>query len=138
MWYRAWATDCGEWTRPLSRVLILLTTLLLMVMPVTEHLCNWDRFLRGGPDVEFNVLAWLLFAAMIVLSMHGTMLQPTVMHSENMRSSVATSIPRGRSAAGFVSHRTLNLKGSDAEAWRRQLTEAGAASEFCLAVPMRI
>lgn len=138
MWYRGWATDCGEWTRPLSRVLILLTTLLLMVMPVTEHLCNWDRFLRGGPDVEFSVLAWLLFAAMIVLSMHGTMLQPTVMHSQSMRSSAATTMPCGRGTAGLASHGTLNSQASDADVWRRQLTEAGAASEFCLAVPMRI
>ena len=85
-WCGVRASDPGEWTRPLSRLLVLLTTLLLMVMPVTEHLCNWDRFLRGGPDVEFSVLAWLLFAAMIVLSMHGTMLHPTVMHPESMRS----------------------------------------------------
>ena len=60
--------------RPLSRLLVLLTTLLLLVMPVTEHLCNWDHFLRGGPDVEFSLLAGLLFAAMVVLSMNGTML----------------------------------------------------------------
>jgi hypothetical protein len=63
-------------TRPLSRLLVLVTTLLLLVMPVTEHLCNWDHFLRGGPDVEFSLLAGLLFAAMVVLSMNGTMLQP--------------------------------------------------------------
>jgi hypothetical protein len=119
-------------------VLILLTTLLLMVMPVTEHLCNWDRFLRGGPDVEFSVLAWLLFAAMIVLSMHGTILQPPAMHPESMRSSVATTIPCDRVAARSMSYRTLNSQASDADVWRRQLTEAGAASEFCLAVSMRI
>jgi hypothetical protein len=119
-------------------VLILLTTLLLMVMPVTEHLCNWDRFLRGGPDVEFSVLAWLLFAAMIVLSMHGTILQPRAMHPESMRSSVATTIPCGRGTAGLVSHRALRSQAPAAEVWRRQLTEAGAASEFGLAVPMRI
>jgi hypothetical protein len=57
----------------------LLTTLLLLVMPVTEHLCNWDHFLRGGPDVEFSLLAGLLFAAMVVLSMNGTMLQPRML-----------------------------------------------------------
>jgi hypothetical protein len=65
--------------RPLSRLLVLLTTMLLLVMPVTEHLCNWDQFLRGGPDVEFSLLAWLLFAAMVVLSMNGTMLRPVTM-----------------------------------------------------------
>jgi hypothetical protein len=65
----------------LSRLLVLMTTLLLLVMPVTEHLCNWDHFLRGGPDVEFSLLAGLLFAAMVVLSMNGTMLRPVVMQS---------------------------------------------------------
>lgn len=122
----------------MSRVLILLTTLLLMVMPVTEHLCNWDRFLRGGPDVEFSVLAWLLFAAMIVLSMHGTILQPAAMHPESMRSSVATTIAWDRDATRVASDRTLSSQASAADGWRRQLSEAGAASEYCLAVPMRI
>lgn len=81
-----WLTERGAWTRALSRVLVLLTTLLLLAMPVTEHLCNWDRFLRGGPDVEFSVLAWLLFAAMVVLSMHGTMLRPNAMQPGTMKS----------------------------------------------------
>jgi hypothetical protein len=122
----------------LSRLLVLLTTLLLMVMPVTEHLCNWDRFLRGGPDVEFSVLAWLLFAAMIVLSMHGTMLHPTVMHPESVGSYVATTIRCDRGDAGFASHRSLNSHPLAGHVWRRQLTETGAASELCQAVPMRI
>jgi hypothetical protein len=75
LWWRGTA-DWRELSRPLSRLLVLLTTVLLLVMPITEHLCNWDKFLRGGPDVEFSLLAGLLFAAMVVLSMHGTMLQP--------------------------------------------------------------
>jgi hypothetical protein len=75
LWWRG-TTDWSEWSRPLSRVLVLLTTLLLLVMPITEHLCNWDKFLRGGPDIEFSLLAGLLFAAMVVLPMDGTMLQP--------------------------------------------------------------
>lgn len=62
--------------RPVGRLLILLTTLLVLVMPITEHLCNWDHFLRGGQDVEFNLLAALLFAAMVVLSMSGRIVQP--------------------------------------------------------------
>jgi hypothetical protein len=63
----------------MGRLLVLLTTLLVLVMPVTEHLCNWDHFLRGGQDVEFNLLAGLLFAAMVVLSMSGTSMQPLMM-----------------------------------------------------------
>jgi hypothetical protein len=77
--YQGWTADTSQWTRPLSRLLILLTTLLLLVMPVTEHLCNWDHFLRGGQDVEFNLLAALLFAALVVLSMSGTIMQPLMM-----------------------------------------------------------
>jgi hypothetical protein len=74
----------------------LLTTLLLLVMPVTEHLCNWDHFLRGGPDVEFSLLAGLLFAAMVVLSMNGTMFQPrmlrpTMLQPERMQPPAAVS-----------------------------------------------
>jgi hypothetical protein len=65
--------------RPMGRVLVLLTTLLVLVMPVTEHLCNWDHFLRGGQDVEFNLLAALLFAAMVMLSMSGTSMQLRMM-----------------------------------------------------------
>jgi hypothetical protein len=79
LWYRGWATDWSEWMRPVGRLLVLLTTLLVLVMPVTEHLCNWDHFLRGGQDVEFNLLAGLLFAAMVVLSMSGRMMQPLMM-----------------------------------------------------------
>jgi hypothetical protein len=79
LWYRGWTGDLGQWTRPVGRLLVLLTTLLVLVMPVTEHLCNWDHFLRGGQDVEFNLLAALLFAAMVVLSMTGRMMRPPMM-----------------------------------------------------------
>jgi hypothetical protein len=100
LWYRGWTADRSQWTQSLSRLLVLLTTVLLLVMPVTEHLCNWDRFLRGGPDVEFNLLAWLLFAAMVVLSMHGTMLRPTMMQPGMMQPTfVATIAQNDRAAA---------------------------------------
>jgi hypothetical protein len=79
LWYRGWTREWSEWMRPMGRLLVLLTTLLVLVMPVTEHLCNWDHFLRGGQDVEFNLLAGLLFAAMVVLSMSGRMIQPLLM-----------------------------------------------------------
>lgn len=90
-----WTRDRNQWSRPLSRLLVFLTTVLLLVMPVTEHLCNWDNFLRGGPDVEFSLLAWLLFAAMVVLSMNGTMLRP-IMMQPGMPVSVSTRRSRHR------------------------------------------
>jgi hypothetical protein len=85
----------------LSRLLVLLTTLLLLVMPVTEHLCNWDHFLRGGPDVEFSLLAGLLFTAMVVLSMNGTMLQPKMLQPRMLQPTAAGNGGFGsRTAAG--------------------------------------
>jgi hypothetical protein len=97
LWWRG-TTDWSEWSRPLSRVLVLLTTLLLLVMPITEHLYNWDKFLRGGPDVEFSVLAGLLFAAMVVLSMSGTMLQPKMLLPIIMQPGMIESVSKARSA----------------------------------------
>jgi hypothetical protein len=92
LWWRG-TTDWSEWSRPLSRVLVLLTTLLLLAMPITEHMCNWDKFLRGGPDVEFSLLAGLLFAAIVVLSMNGTMLQPGKLRPTRMRSGMVEVVP---------------------------------------------
>jgi hypothetical protein len=110
--YRGWTADCNQLSRPLSRLLVLLTILLLLVMPVTEHLCNWDHFLRGGPDVEFSLLAGLLFAAMVVLSMNGTMLQPRMLQpaaaeSGGFRNRIAAcrALGQGGSAHGSASTR---------------------------------
>jgi hypothetical protein len=106
--YQGWTADTSQWTRPLSRLLILLTTLLLLVMPVTEHLCNWDHFLRGGQDVEFNLLAALLFAAMVVLAMSGTTMQPLLMQPLMMQPAFAKMndlcgrpIPRSAARRGW-------------------------------------
>lgn len=80
LWNRRWTTEL------LSRLLVLLTGLLLCAMPITEYFCNWDHFLRGGPDVEFSVLAWLLFAAMLVLAMNGSsILRPRWMGASSRR-----------------------------------------------------
>ena len=94
--YQGWTADASQWTRPLSRLLVLLTTLLLLVMPVTEYLCNWDHFLRGGPDVEFSLLAALLFAALVVLSMSGTIMQPLMMQPLMMQPASAANGPCGQ------------------------------------------
>jgi hypothetical protein len=123
----------------LSRILVLLTTLLLLVMPVTEHLCNWDHFLRGGPDVEFSLLAGLLFAAMVVLSMNGTMLQPrmlqpTMLRPERVKPAAAGSGGfRSRTAAHPYRHLSASSR------WRVPGPEdfISAAMSRTL-VPMRI
>jgi hypothetical protein len=55
----------------LGRLLAALTTLLLIVMPLTEHLCTWDKFLRGGQDFEFGLLGIAsLLCLVLVLSQH--------------------------------------------------------------------
>jgi hypothetical protein len=97
--------------RPMSRVLVLLTTLLVLVMPVTEHLCNWDHFLRGGQDVEFNLLTALLFAAMVVLSMSGTTMQPRMMQPLMMQAAFGAR----NGSCGQVTPRALAWPGLSRE-----------------------
>jgi hypothetical protein len=114
----------------LSGLLILLTMSLLLVMPVTEHLCNWDHFLRGGPDVEFSLLAWLLFTAIIVLSMHGSMLRPVFSGAIAARDCDAASGALGRSG---------HSPSSASMPWCIQSAdERGAAQSSRAAMPMRI
>jgi hypothetical protein len=55
----------------IGRLLVVLTTLLLAVMPLTEHLWTWDKFLRGGQDFEFGLLGIAsILCLVLVLSQH--------------------------------------------------------------------
>jgi hypothetical protein len=67
---RGLASGTYPWGWLAGRLLIVLTGLLMLVMPITEHLSNFDHFLNGGTDCEFTLLAGLLFAALVVLAMH--------------------------------------------------------------------
>lgn len=137
--YQGWTTDRSQWTRPLSRLLVLLTTLLLLAMPVTEHLCNWDKFLRGGPDVEFNLLAWLLFAAMVVLSMHGSMLRPRMMQPGMFEPlSTAMSAPADRAAASELLEGNGISASAKTRSRSRRLDEPMPAPLIQAAVLLRI
>ena len=52
-----------------GRLLLVLTGILLAVSPWTEYLWDWDRFLHGGQDCEFGLLAIALaFGLVLVLS----------------------------------------------------------------------
>jgi hypothetical protein len=140
LWYRDWATECGQWMRPAGRLLVLLTTLLVLVMPVTEHLYNWDHFLRGGQDVEFNLLAGLLFAAMVLLSMNGTMMQPLLMQPLMMQPVSAATTGSGGEG---ISPSALARYASEDRAASIALLSAGLddpASAFspCTQAPLRI
>lgn len=137
-WYRGRARECSLWTRPLSRLLVVLTTLLLLVMPVTEHLCNWDHFLSGGPDVEFSLLAGLLFAAMVVLSMNGTMLRPAMMRPGTMARCEDRVSSDGSGARPWLGHDRCSPR-STRTAWRAlELYASIDAPGSCTPVPMRI
>jgi hypothetical protein len=58
------------------RAVLILTEVLLLLMPLTEHFCQWDKFLRGGPDVEFGILSLLLFAGFVLLTAHREVTSP--------------------------------------------------------------
>jgi hypothetical protein len=122
LWYRG-MTDWSEWTRPMGRLLVLLTTLLVLVMPVTEHLCNWDHFLRGGQDVEFNLLAGLLFAAMVVLSMSGRMMQPLMMQPAAV---AAASSSCGATTPRPVAWKEMSQRAASIPSQSRSLDDSSA------------
>jgi hypothetical protein len=51
-----------------GRLLLLFTAILIFVMPWTEYFCQFDRFLRGGQDLELGLLSLLsIFSLVLVL-----------------------------------------------------------------------
>ncbi len=50
-----------------SRLCLAFTALLLVVSPWTEYHCDWDRFLQGGQDLEFGLLAVALVLCLVLL-----------------------------------------------------------------------
>jgi hypothetical protein len=51
-----------------GRLLILSTAVLIFVMPLTEYFWQFDRFLRGGQDLELGLLSLLtIFSLVLVL-----------------------------------------------------------------------
>jgi hypothetical protein len=66
----------GEERMLACRTVLILTEMLLLLMPLTEHFCQWDKFLRGGPDVEFGILSLLLFAGLVLLTAYREVTSP--------------------------------------------------------------
>jgi hypothetical protein len=130
----------GQWTRPLGRLLVLLTTLLVLVMPVTEHLCNWDHFPRGGQDVEFNLLAALLFAAMVVLSMSGRMMRPPMMQpvAAAMTGSSMTGSYGDATRAALARRESSPLAGTSTASRSQWLDDPASISGSRMPSPLRI
>ena len=58
------------------RAVLILIEVLIPLMPLMEHYCKWDRFLGGGPDVEFGILGLLLFAGLVLLTAHRAVSSP--------------------------------------------------------------
>src|ERR1700761_5351945 len=54
----------------LGQILVFLTALLVAVMPITEYLWTFDKFLRGGQDCEFGLLALAAIFCLILLLSH--------------------------------------------------------------------
>jgi predicted acyltransferase len=66
---RSSADDISQGCAAGGRLLILLTSILLVVMPWTEYFWQFDHFLRGGQDLEFGLLALAsIFCLVLVLS----------------------------------------------------------------------
>jgi hypothetical protein len=66
----------GEERMLACRAILILTEVLILLMPLTEHFCKWDKFLRGGPDVEFGILSLLLFAGLVLLTAYREVTSP--------------------------------------------------------------
>jgi hypothetical protein len=50
-----------------SRCLLILTTLSLIAMPITERLWNWDHFLQSGRDFEISLILLLSFFCLVMV-----------------------------------------------------------------------
>ena len=74
LWIRLHLAEVADLSKVpilLGRLLAALTTLLLVVMPLTEHLWAWDHFLQGGQDFEFGLLGIAsILCLVLVLSQH--------------------------------------------------------------------
>jgi hypothetical protein len=66
----------GEERMLACRAVLILTEMLILLMPLTEHFCRWDKFPRGGPDVEFGILSLLLFAGLVLLTAYRAVTSP--------------------------------------------------------------
>lgn len=66
----------GEERLLACRAVLFLTEVLLLLMPLTEHFWQWDKFPRGGPDVEFGILSLLLFAGLVLLTAYRVVTSP--------------------------------------------------------------
>lgn len=60
-------TCAGRVLAAMGRFLLVLVTVSLVTMPVTQHFWTWDRFLHGGQDFESSVLMILMILCLALL-----------------------------------------------------------------------
>lgn len=53
-----------------SRLLLSLIAVVLAVTPLSEHLLDFDHFLRGGQDFELGLLALLATCCLVLVLAH--------------------------------------------------------------------
>ncbi len=79
----------------ISRFLLTLTACLLLVMPWTEHFCNFDKFLRGGQDLELGLLAVLtVLCLVLVLFQSGRTLLASLLSCLHWCAALFRLVPR--------------------------------------------
>jgi hypothetical protein len=50
-----------------GRTFVLFATILILVMPLTEYYWTFDKFLRGGQDMEFGMLSLAAVLCLILV-----------------------------------------------------------------------
>jgi hypothetical protein len=98
----------------LGQILVLLTALLVAVMPVTEYLWTFDKFLRGGQDCEFGLLALAaILCLVLVLSHQRRAVLALILSLRRVLSSLfQPADPAARFRPGLVSPVQYNLLSS--------------------------
>jgi hypothetical protein len=65
-----------EWARPrdlyaAGRLLLVLASVTLIALPITQQVWTWDRFLHGGQDFETTVLLILTSLCLVLVMAKG-------------------------------------------------------------------
>lgn len=108
----------------MGRCLLMLATISVLTMPLTQHIWTWDHFLRGGQDFETGMLTILIILCLAVL-----LSQLCKRHIETLftvRRGLAFTFNRGelpeRSPEGaFFIFRRERVNGTAIDRYSRQL-----------------